>query len=179
MKGVKIGDQVEQGIYEVTFENYIFPLRVFKQIIFMFMAHTAEIQREHPEFTRFILNERNRDWDPRIRIYMYLNLSQHIRLSGKIRRMNQPPDIQEFMQLLHAAPTRIFSNQGIDVISEISAYPFGYYMTFGHEEEHIGADITYFSQSLYEEKKYISATLPNRCVLSSIPGYFYDEKEQQ
>jgi hypothetical protein len=61
----------------------IYPLRVLKQIICMFLSvNGSYFQQAHPDLVRFVLNRESKYLSPNIRVFAFYTFSERMRSSG-------------------------------------------------------------------------------------------------
>lgn len=92
--------------------NYLFPLRIIKQIISMFACvNGAGFCERNPEVRSFLLNRTKKYLPENIKVFVYYNTSSRFRYIG----------MSGILKPFEGTST---------IISEISYPPFGYVMTF-------------------------------------------------
>ncbi len=132
----------------------IFPLRVIKQIICMFLsANGPDFRIKYPELEYFVLNKNRKYLTPSLRIFCYYNPGKVVRKSGIV--------------------TLIGATGSLTVLSEISYFPFGYIMYFNDcilPERFI--DISFFSRYNYDDFKVVPLKIPSYEIYSWYPGDF-------
>ena len=139
----------------------IFPLQVIKQIICMFFsANGVEFRNQHPSLAAFVLNKERRYIDSKIKILVYYNptvVSRQTGLSVIIKDITN-----------------------IELISEISYFPFGYVMLFDDSNffKHL-VNISFFSKYEYSSWKEFFMAFPTHEIYTWMPGDFRDKKTVQ
>lgn len=136
----------------------IFPLHVIKQIICMFFsANGPEFRNEHADLANFVLDKQRKYFDPKIKILAYYNPTIVSRQSG-----------------ISAVLRELFK---VELISEISYFPFGYVMLFDETNflNHL-TDISFFSRYTYTSWKEFFMKFPTHEIYTWFPGDFRDRK---
>lgn len=139
----------------------IHPLRVIKQVIAMFFSTNSEGFRHFkPELVRFVLNPNEKNLDPGISIWTYLNVSGRSRTSGNIVRGT-----------FGAVESPMAE---ITLLSEISFPPWGYIMTYNSDPapDVRLLDIAGFARYGYDELSHLFLRLPILHVYSPFPADF-------
>lgn len=119
----------------------MYPLRIFKQILFMFTSTMhAEFLDAHPDLREFILNKEARDFDSKkYRVSMYLLKEPHNGWSG-------------LNVMLHG-------NGNIKVVAYMDLYPVGFILEIDPTEDvfnyvtnisNMGTDFTYYDKGILE-----------------------------
>jgi len=159
-------DWAYQGLYaldhaqiapSILFIFRVFPLRVIKQILCMFLsANPPGVGKHNHELARFVLNRQHK-WLPTwIRIYVALTNSKRSRQAGLTGNLE-----------LGRGKMRLFS--------EISFPPFTYVMT--HESEPPDqrlVDISHFGERGFQEWVDVPLALPILPVYTFFPGDYRD-----
>jgi hypothetical protein len=117
------------------YPNYIFPLRIIKQVVAMFFSVNYDGFREvHPELVRFLLNKEEKYLPKSIRIYCYYNIEGANRYIG-----NNVVGSLNDMTPIH--------------LSEITFPPLGFVMTIGAENAPDSrlTEISHFASYNYQE----------------------------
>ena len=139
----------------------IFPSRVFKQILAMFASACGpKMFAARPDLPRLVLNRDMKGCPEGLRMYVYYvePKSTFVRQSGVSARLS----------LDH--PTSTYS--------EIAFPPFGYLLAFASPPpDGRLVDITFFSQSSYDDARELSLSFPVLSVCSPFPGDFRSREE--
>jgi hypothetical protein len=132
---------------------FIFPLRVIKQILCMFASQDDGLAyRSHPSLRRFLLDPQSSDFDPDLRVFMYLNVGRLFRSLG----------ITAVGDLEHHTT---------NLMSETSFPPFGYVLTIrSPPPDRRLVEITHFTCYKYREWKGIWLRIPFLPVNTWVPG---------
>lgn len=141
---------------------HIFPLKVIKQVVCMFLASTDIGFRDANEhLARFVLDRERRGIDPEISIYAFLNPSPRARSTG-IAAIVTPSD----------------SRATIKVVNEIALAPIGYLMTLGSvaPDERL-VDISFFAGFGYNDWKDVWLNLPILPVYAPFPADYRTRDE--
>jgi hypothetical protein len=143
--------------------NYLFPLRILKQIVTMFFSLNADgFQDNNQELVRFVLNRDMKYLPPKYRFFVYYNIEGRIRSSGIVAALN----------------LRSNGSKDPSVFSELTYPPFGYVMTLDSEPTDARlVEITYFSRYDYNAFCVSELKLPVLPTHTVIPGD-YRNKEQ-
>ena len=149
-----------KGNPSLLYLNYLFPLRILKQIITMFFSvNGAEFCDANPELVKFVLNRDKKYLSPKYRFFVYYNTSSRLRCSGVSARID-------------------INTQNICVFSEMNYFPYGYVMTFDSPPpDQRLFDITHFSMCSYNEFKVTTLKLSVLPTHLWFPGD-YRPKEQ-
>ena len=149
-----------KGNPSLLYLNYLFPLRILKQIITMFFSvNGAEFCDANPELVKFVLNRDKKYLSPKYRFFVYYNTSSRLRCSGVSARID-------------------INTQNICVFSEMNYFPYGYVMTFDSPPSDLRLfDITHFSMCSYNEFKVTTLKLSVLPTHLWFPGD-YRPKEQ-
>lgn len=125
------------------YPQYIFPLRVIKQIITMFFSvNTDFFQELYPELQRFVLNKEEKYLDKKYKVYGYYNIEGNPRYMG------------------YTAVGDVTSSEIIHM-SEIAYPPFGYVLTMNSKTPDSRlVDITDFSHYSYNEWLDVNVKFP-------------------
>jgi hypothetical protein len=131
----------------------IFPLRIIKQIVCMFLSSNGPTFRTlHPDLVKFVLDREARYLRPAIRIYTYYNLSHVSRQSGVAGLLN-------------------IDKRQVYTFSEIAYLPLGYVMTIESKvPDDRPVDISFFARYRYDECKELSFELPVLPVYTYFPA---------
>lgn len=156
-QGMILSDYI-QGKASVYADFKIYPLRVIKQIICMFLSNCGpELKTVHPELVKFVLNKETRFLLPEIRVFAFYNISMSARSSGVSVMYN---------------PT------GLYTYSEIAFPPYGFVLALNSESPDKDLlEITHFSKYWYSDLKTIGVHLPARSVYSYLPGDYRSKDE--
>ena len=140
--------------------NYLFPLRIIKQIITMFFSvNGSEFGDANPELVKFVLNRDKKYLSPKYHFFVYYNISSRLRCSGVSARVD-------------------INTQNMCVFSEVNYFPYGYVMTFDSSPPDPRLfEITHFSKYNYNEFKVMTIKLPVLPTHLWFPGD-YRTKEQ-
>jgi hypothetical protein len=149
-----------KGNPSLIYLNYLFPLRILKQIITMFFSvNGPEFCDANPELVKFVLNRDKKYLSPKYRFFVYYNTSSRLRCSGVSSRVD-------------------INTQNICVFSEMNYFPYGYVMTFDSPPpDQRLFEITHFSMCSYNEFKVTTLKLPVLPTHLWFPGD-YRTKEQ-
>jgi len=121
----------------------IYPLRIIKQIIAMFLSvNSPGLPKVHTEFRDLLLSKEKKGLsEKKFGLYIYI-------LRGAILRYVGIGGI-------------LFSDKSMRILSEISAPPFGYVLEINPKDKSKYCDITFFAnQYEYNEKKTITLNIP-------------------
>jgi len=131
------------GQPSLIYLNYIFPLRIIKQIIAMFFSiNGPEFSQANPELVKFILNRDYRYISPKYRFFVYYNTGGRLRSSG----VSAMVDI---------------NTGSVCVLSEMNYFPYGYVMTFESAPPDPRLfEITHFSRYGYNTFEVMGLKLP-------------------
>jgi len=119
--------------------QYIFPLRIIKQIVTMFFSVNPDTYASvNPELVEFVLNKEKMYLPPKYRFYVYFNrgaATDRLRYAGIMAKSN-------------------FDTGNLTVLSEISFPPFGYVLTIdsGPPDDRL-FEITHFARYRYNDFK--------------------------
>jgi len=133
----------------------IFPLRVFKQIICLFMsANGPDFRDQHPSLEAFVLNKEKRFLNDNIKIFTYYNPTRIGRQSGVVTKMD-------------------FSTFTSNTFAEVSFPPLGYIMTIDSTppDDRV-VDISFFQEYFYKNWRTINLQLPAHHISTFIPSDF-------
>lgn len=138
---------------EIYLPFFIFPLRVIKQILCMFASQADGLAyRSHPSLRRFLLEPSNREFDPDLRIFMYLNVGRLFRSMG----MTVLGDLQHHTRSL---------------LTETSFPPFGYVLTIrSPPPDNRLVEITRFTSYRYNDWTDLWLRIPFLPVNTWVPG---------
>lgn len=117
--------------------QYIFPLRIIKQIVTMFFSVNPDtFASVNPELVKFVLNKDKMYLSPKYRFFMYFNrgaATDRLRYAGIMAKAN-------------------FDTGNITTLSEISFPPFGYVFTIDSEPpDNRLFEITHFARFRYKD----------------------------
>ena len=140
--------------------NYLFPLRIIKQIITMFFSvNGSEFGDANPELVKFVLNREQYNLSPKYRFFVYYNTSGRFRFVGASAKVD-----------IHT--------REIITLSEINFPPYGYAMTFGSAPpESRLFEITYFSKYRYKDHVVKAMKLPVLPTHMWFPGDYRTKEE--
>lgn len=132
---------------------FIFPLRVIKQVLCMFASQADGLAyQSHPLLQRFLLDPQSSEFDPDIRVFMYLNIGRLFRSLG-------------------ITAVGDFEFHTTSLLSETSFPPFGYVLTIrSPPPDKRLVEITHFTRYKYGEWKDIWLRIPFLPVNTWIPG---------
>jgi hypothetical protein len=141
------------GVASIYCPFFIFPLRVFKQILCMFASRTEGLFPDsRPELRTFVLDRDVRGLNPRFQVFAYLNVSNLFRTMGVTIQGN-------------------LRTHQISKLSEISFPPFGYVLTIDSPPPDPRlVEITHFARYKYDEWRDVWLRMPLLPVASWIPG---------
>ena len=139
----------------------IFPLRVIKQIVCMFLSITdIQFSYNHPDLVKFVLDKRERNLNPDIRIYAFFNIGGHGRYIGGASKMMMNPDEMNPNTLEEMTRTANTAAAESRLLSEIACYPLGYVMSFDPEPPDTRLiDISFFAGYTYFEWRFLPLQL--------------------
>jgi hypothetical protein len=140
--------------------NYLFPLRIIKQIITMFFSvNGSEFGDANPELVKFVLNREQYNLSPKYRFFVYYNISGRFRFVGASAKVDS-------------------HTREIITLSEINFPPYGYVMTFGSAPpESRLFEITYFSKYRYKDHVVKAMKLPVLPTHMWFPGDYRTKEE--
>ena len=149
-----------KGRPTLYYQFRIFPLRVIKQIVCMFLSTNGPNFREaNPDLVKFVLNREAKYLRPEIRIYTYYNLSGVSRQSGVAGLLN----IEKGQQ---------------HTFCEIAFLPLGYVMTLESDvPDDRPVDISFFANYRYNDWKEFSFQLPVLPVYTYFPADYRSREE--
>jgi hypothetical protein len=138
---------------EIYMPFFVFPARVIKQILCMFASQADGLAyQSHPSLRRFLLDPNNRELDPGLRIFMYLNVGRLFRSMG----------ITALGDLQHHTTS---------LLAETSFPPFGYVLTIrSPPPDKRLVDITHFAYYRYNDWKDLWLRIPFLPVNTWVPG---------
>ncbi len=142
--------------------NYLFPLRVIKQIITMFCSACGpDLVDAHPELTKFVLNRDYYNLNPIFRFFVFYNIEGRIRQSGVSGSLNTLTS-ERF------------------IFSEIVFPPYGYVMTInsGPPDPRL-VEIGFFSRYRYNDHDIKAMRLPLLPSHSHFPGDYRTIEEME
>ena len=145
--------------------NYIFPLRIIKQILSMLLSSAhAGFTDANPELKQFILNKEKKYIDPKYNLYVYYYKAGVYRNTGLI--------INGEMK------NKVTFESKITPMIEISYPPYGYIMTINNKAKDSRlADITHFTRYGYNDFKVAYLKLTALPTYLMFPGDYRDKKE--
>lgn len=129
---------LQQSKYKpsLTYPFHLFPLRVLKQIISMFLSvnHDFPFREMYPELSKFVINRDEKYLDPKYKIYIYYNHEG----TTRFHKWAQIGDLK---------------SQDYIKLTEISYPPFGFVLTLDNSPmtEKRLYDISFFSKYSYNE----------------------------
>lgn len=149
-----------KGGPNLIYLNYLFPLRVLKQIITMFFSvNGPEFAKANPELVKFVLNKEIKYLNPKYRIFCYYNKSNKFRFFGTSVKSN-------------------INNHEFITMCEIGYIPFGYLMTINSRSPDARLfEITQFSKFNYNEFKIMILHPKVLPVHLALPGDYRTKKE--
>jgi hypothetical protein len=144
---------------------HIFPGRVAKQILCMFASILgAEVFTANPDLIRYVLNRDVRGIPSKYRLFCYV-----------VSRDSTKTRFSGFTAALESLGT---GGGTVYVSSEISFAPFGYILTVDSPPPAPGlADITFFTQSGFQDYRDVHLKLPTRPVHGRFPADFRTREE--
>ncbi len=142
--------------------NYLFPLRILKQIITMFFSVNIDgFQDKNPELVRFVLNKETRYLSPGYRFFVYYNVEGRHRSVGIVAGLRLDG-----------------RGDGPAVFSEITSPPFGYVMALDNRPPDDRLyEISRFADYGYNEFRVEEIRLPVLPTHTGVPGD-YRSKDQ-
>jgi hypothetical protein len=154
--------QRSQGNPSLFYLNYLFPLRILKQIVTMFFSVNADgFQDKNPELVRFVLNKEAKYLSPNYRFFVYYNIEGRHRSVGIVAGLK--------LDGRGAAPA---------VFSEITYPPFGYVMALGGPPPDDRLyEISRFARYDYNEFRVEEVRLPVLATHTSVPGDYRTKDE--
>lgn len=140
--------------------NYVFPLRVLKQIVTMFLSVNGDtFHNYHPELARFVLSRDARFLPPKYRFFLYYNVEGRQRTVG-------------------VAAVANMETGNASLLSEITFPPFGYVMTIdSNPPDGRLVEITHFARYAYEDFSVFSQRLPVLPTHVAFPGDYRTKDE--
>ena len=143
--------------------QYIFPLRILKQIVTMFFSvNSPKFAAVNPELVKFVLDRDRSYLPPKYRFYMYFNrgaATDMLRSAGFTGKLN-------------------FHTGQSTSLSEISFPPFGYVFTIDSEApDRRLFDITHFSRYRYNDFKVQEMKPVVLDTATFVPGDYRTPKE--
>lgn len=117
------------------YPTYFFPLRVFKQVLAMFVSISLDgLTDQEPELRKFILNKEERFLDPKYKVYSYFNFKGSKRFISDT--VVSDPNIN-----------------GMHQLCEFSFPPFGFVFSMNTNEINMSdlTSISYFSNYSYDD----------------------------
>lgn len=140
--------------------NYLFPLRIIKQIITMFFSvNGSEFGDANPELVKFILNREQYNLSPKYRFFVYYNTGGRFRFAGVSAKVD-------------------INTREICTLSEINFPPYGYVMTFDSAPpESRLFEITHFSKYRYNDHVVKAMKLPVLPTHMLFPGDYRTKEE--
>ncbi len=141
--------------------NYIFPLRILKQVATMFFSVNMDgFQAANPELVRFVLNKESKYLPPKYRFFVYYNVEGRFRSVGII------------------AALKFDGKAETSVFSEITYPPFGYVMTLdSNPPDNRLVEITHFSRYGYDDFLVSELKLPTLPAHTAVPGDYRTKDE--
>ncbi len=141
---------------------HLFPLRIIKQVICMFMsANSPQFRKAHPQFEQILLNRDARFVLPQeVRVYAFYTIGDRSRSAGVSAIVN-------FKQPGNSA-----------ILSEITFPPFGFVMAFESAPPDPQLfDISEFSRFKYEDYYSVAMRLPVLPIYTFYPGDYRSREE--
>ena len=140
--------------------NYVFPLRILKQVVTMFFSvNTDAFHTRNPELVRFVLNKEARFLPPQYRFFVYYNVEGRQRTIGASALANM-------------------ETGNVSLLSEITFPPFGYVMTIDSSPpDKRLVEITHFAQYAYEDFAVFSQKLPVLPTHVGFPGDYRTKED--
>lgn len=148
------------GQPSLIYLNYLFPLRIIKQIATMFFSVNGPAFRENEqELVRFVLNKEARYLSSNYRFFVYYNIAGHLRAAGIAGLLN-------------------IQTHKTSVLSEITFPPFGYMLTLGTEPpDKRLVEITHFARYSYNDWVVMPLKLPTLPTYTLVPGDYRDKEQ--
>lgn len=141
---------------------YIYPLKVIKQIICMFLsANNPSFSKEYPHLIKFVLDHKVKYLPPSIHIYSFIVEGYTSRQSG-----------------FSIIGKTFSSNTKLIKISEIAFPPLGFVMTIDSlpPDERL-CDITFFSKYDYNSHEFVSLSIALLPIHLFLPGDYRTKDE--
>jgi hypothetical protein len=148
------------GKPSLIYMNYVFPLRILKQIVTMFFSVNPDsFAKANPELVRFVLNRDAKYLPPKYRFFVYYNTTGKFRFSGIVGKAD-------------------IYNGKFTLMSEITYPPFGYLMTIDSEPPDGRLfEITHFARYSYNDFKVMNLKLPVLPTHLAYPGDYRTKEE--
>lgn len=140
--------------------NYLFPLRILKQIITMFFSVNGPgFGDANPALVKFVLNRDEYNLSPKYRFFVYYNTSGRFRYAGVSAMVN------------------VYTGK-LWTLSEINFPPYGYVLTFdsGPPDSRL-FEITHFSKYRYNDHAVKALRLPVLPTHMWFPGDYRTKEE--
>jgi len=135
----------------------IYPHRIFKQLVAMFLSINREALRERTVLTGFVLGKEKRHLPPRYRFFVYYNIEGRPRMTP-------------------LAGTVDFTTGQKRLFSEITFPPFGYILSIDSPPpDYRQQEITHFARYDYNERRDMPMRLP---VLPTHVGVMGDYRDK-
>lgn len=149
-----------KGNPSLIYLNYLFPLRILKQILTMFFSINApEFRDANPDLVKFVLNRYYKYLSLKYRFFVYYNISSRLRCSSVSVMLD-------------------INTHNLWVFSEMNYFPYGYVMTFdSRAPDQRLIEITHLSSYGYNEFRIMELKLPVLPTHLYFPGD-YRTKEQ-
>ena len=149
-----------RGQPSIIYLNYLFPLRIVKQIITMFFSiNGSGFADANPELVKFVLNRDFRYISPKYRLFVYFSIGRLARSSGVSALVN-------------------INTQKTCIFSEMNYFPYGYVLTLNsHPPDRRLIEISHFARFGYKEFAIMELRLPVLPTYLYFPGD-YRTKEQ-
>jgi len=149
-----------KGSPKLIYPYTIYPLRIIKQIVTMFLSATNRgFAEAHPNLTHFVLNKLEKNLPPKYRFFIYYNLVGKFRKTGVACLLN-------------------LKTGSSSILNEINYPPFGYVITLDSEPpKKFLVEITHFSHYGYYERKEIWLKLPVLPTYLPYPGDYRTREE--
>jgi hypothetical protein len=152
-QGMRLKEQATGDCVDFTFR--IYPLRVIKQIVCIFLSitKTSDLPRFRHDLARFVLNKDEKTMDSSMRILAYLNLTPVFRFSAVSFRLDM-------------------KNRRRCLFCDFAFPPYGYILTDNPDFDAELVDISSFSQYPYDLLTDVSLRLPIHPIETWMPGVF-------
>ena len=144
----------------LAYPYWVFPLRVFKQILCMFFScNGPDFRDAHPDLARFVLDRDRVYIDTSIRVFAYLHPTGTVRKTGIASMLN-------------------LARHEVRVLSDLAFPPFGYLMTVDSEptDDRL-VDLSFFARFRPDDFKDLFLRLPVLPVSTYFPGDYRTREE--
>lgn len=149
-----------RGRPSLIYLNYLFPLRIIKQIFTMFFSINGPgFADANPELVKFVLNRDYKNISPKYRLFAYFSIGRLARSSGVAGILN-------------------LDTQRTCIFSEMNYFPYGYVLTLDSQPpDRRLFEITHFARYRYMDFVVMDLRLPVLPTHLYFPGD-YRTKEQ-